>query len=37
MSDMLQVTDKASEELQKFFQSDKAKGNHLVIYFQGMG
>jgi hypothetical protein len=34
---MLQVSEKASEELQKFFKTDKAKGNHLVIYFQGMG
>lgn len=34
---MLAVTDKASEELKKFFETDKAKGSHLVIYYQGMG
>ena len=34
---MLNVSDKASQELNKFLASDQGKGNHLVIYFQGMG
>ncbi|MBD3403916.1 hypothetical protein GF420_13570 [candidate division GN15 bacterium] len=33
---MLAVSEKASEELHKFFNSDKGRGNHLIIYFQGM-
>lgn len=34
---MLSVSDQASAELKKFFQSAKGKGNNLVIYYQGMG
>jgi hypothetical protein len=34
---MLAVTEKASEELQKFFTTEQAQGKHLIIYFQGMG
>lgn len=34
---MLTVSDQASTELKKFFGTDKGKGNHLVIYYQGMG
>ena len=34
---MLVVTDKASTELQKILGGSQAKGNNLVIYFQGMG
>jgi hypothetical protein len=34
---MLSVSDQASVELKKFFQTDQGKGNHLVIYYQGMG
>lgn len=33
---MLAVSDKASEELHKFFDSDRGKDNHLIIFFQGM-
>lgn len=34
---MLNVSDKASQELRTFLASDKGQGSHLVIYFQGMG
>ena len=34
---MLSVTDKASEELKKVLNSEKAAGKELVIFFQGYG
>jgi hypothetical protein len=34
---MLNVTDKASEELKKFFTTEQNKNNHLIVYFQGVG
>lgn len=34
---MFTVTEKASQELQQAFTSEKAKGHYLVIYFQGVG
>lgn len=34
---MLNVTDKASEELLKVLESDKAKGKNLVIFYRGSG
>ena len=34
---MLVVSDKASEEIQKVLEGTQAKGNNLIIYFQGMG
>jgi hypothetical protein len=34
---MLNVTDKASEELKKFFITEQNKNNHLIVYFQGVG
>jgi len=34
---MLNVSDTARDELQKVLASDQAKGNNLVIYFQGHG
>ena len=34
---MLSVSDQASVELKKFFETGKGKGSHLVIYYQGMG
>ncbi len=34
---MLQISDKAGEELKKVMLSPQGKGNKLVIYFQGHG
>jgi len=34
---MLDITEKASIELNKVLQSDQAKGKSLIIYYMGAG
>jgi len=34
---MIDITEKASQELKKVLDSDQAKGKNLIIYYMGAG